>query len=376
MKHLPEGQRYYPSEQYTDQPERFLVAELIRERILMETGEEVPYASAVVIERYEEPPAGAKPRKDGKLPVTSIAAAIYCERTGQKAILIGKGGSKLKAIGASARKEIESLLGTRVFLELMSLSRRTGVSRAASSNRSTGGGSSPTAGTSKTRSSALRAQGDRYTLRARALDPHIAAASLATVMKLRGSGPASFDGMLMPHQQDDLSQARSAVCGLQVDICRRSRGGRSHDVVRVVQPSGEVVCSRSGRCRWCSGCRRRVVPRLRRCAHCRHRYNARATLLARADAKGLHLAVQVRAVEAEGFRGATHIAVALVYFLQDVVALVGVARLLQRVEVGGEPAGIAMDQHGQVLAFDAVTCGFRMTSRSIRLRSSRTLPGQ
>jgi GTP-binding protein Era len=115
---LPEGQRYYPKDQFTDQPERFLVAELIRERILMETGEEVPYASAVVIERYDEPPAGAKPRQDGKLPVTSIAAAIYCERPGQKAILIGKGGSKLKAIGASARHEIESLLGTRVYLEL------------------------------------------------------------------------------------------------------------------------------------------------------------------------------------------------------------------------------------------------------------------
>lgn len=118
VKRLPERQRLYPPEQYTDQPERFLVAELIRERILMETGEEVPYASAVTIERYEEPPPNAKPRKDGKLPVTSIAAAIYCERSGQKAILIGKGGSKLKSIGASARKEIESLLGTRVFLEL------------------------------------------------------------------------------------------------------------------------------------------------------------------------------------------------------------------------------------------------------------------
>ncbi len=118
VKRLPEGQRYYPSDQFTDQPERFLVAELIRERILMETGEEVPYASAVVIERYEEPPVDAKPRKDGKLPVTSIAAVIYCERDGQKAILIGKGGAKLKSIGASARKEIESLLGTRVFLEL------------------------------------------------------------------------------------------------------------------------------------------------------------------------------------------------------------------------------------------------------------------
>ncbi len=118
IEHLPEGQRYYPKDQFTDQPERFLVAELIRERILMETGEEVPYASAVVIEAYEEPDPEARPRKDGKLPVTRIAAAIYCERPGQKAILIGKGGSKLKSIGASARREIESLLGTRVFLEL------------------------------------------------------------------------------------------------------------------------------------------------------------------------------------------------------------------------------------------------------------------
>ena len=109
---LPKGERYFPKDQFTDQPERFLVAELIRERILVETGEEVPYASAVVIERFEEPRAGSK------APLTRIAAVIYCERSGQKAILIGKGGSKLKAIGTGARKEIESLLGTRVFLEL------------------------------------------------------------------------------------------------------------------------------------------------------------------------------------------------------------------------------------------------------------------
>jgi GTPase len=116
---LPEGQRYFPKEQFTDQPERFLVAELIREKILIETGEEVPYASAVVIERFEEPrPSSKKPKAEEKLPLTKIAAAIYCERQGQKAILIGKGGSKLKAIGTAARKEIESLLGTRVFLEL------------------------------------------------------------------------------------------------------------------------------------------------------------------------------------------------------------------------------------------------------------------
>lgn len=119
---LPTGERYYPPDQYTDQPQRFMVAELIRERILVETGEEVPYASAVVIERFEEPESEPQqPRKKGgpvKLPLTRIAAAIYCEREGQKAILIGKGGSKLRDIGTSARKQIESLLGTRVYLEL------------------------------------------------------------------------------------------------------------------------------------------------------------------------------------------------------------------------------------------------------------------
>jgi len=114
---LKEGQRYFPKHQLTDQPERFLVAELIREKILLLTGEEVPYATAVVIERYEEP-SSLKKMKDGKLPVTKIAAAIYCERTGQKAILIGKQGEMLKRIGTAARKEIEALLGTRVFLEL------------------------------------------------------------------------------------------------------------------------------------------------------------------------------------------------------------------------------------------------------------------
>jgi GTPase len=125
IEHLPVGERYFPKDQFTDQPERFMVAELIREKILLETGEEVPYASAVVVEKFEEPPPPPKnprPLKAGqlppKLPVTKIAAAIYCEREGQKAILIGKGGAKLKAIGTAARKEIESLLGTRVFLEL------------------------------------------------------------------------------------------------------------------------------------------------------------------------------------------------------------------------------------------------------------------
>ena len=112
VEYLPQGQRYFPEDQFTDQPERFMVAELIRERILLETGEEVPHAAAVVVERFEEP------QPDAKSPLTRISAVIYCERSGQKAILIGKGGAKLKSIGAASRKQIESLLGTRVYLEL------------------------------------------------------------------------------------------------------------------------------------------------------------------------------------------------------------------------------------------------------------------
>jgi GTP-binding protein Era len=132
---LPVGERFYPKDQYTDQPQRFMVAELIRESILAATGEEVPYASAVVIEQFEDPapapprnhpndkdPSLGTPRKrnasPARLPLTRIAAAIYCEREGQKAILIGKGGAKLKEIGTGARRQIESLLGTRVYLEL------------------------------------------------------------------------------------------------------------------------------------------------------------------------------------------------------------------------------------------------------------------
>ena len=117
VAHLPEGQRYFPKDQLTDQPERFLVAELIREKILLLTGEEVPYATAVVVESFEEPKS-LKKLRDGRLPVTKIAAAIFCERSGQKAILIGNQGSMLKRIGTTARKEIEAVLGTRVFLEL------------------------------------------------------------------------------------------------------------------------------------------------------------------------------------------------------------------------------------------------------------------
>jgi GTPase len=104
---LPEGQPYFPPDQMTDQPERFIAAELIREKILRETGEELPYATTVVVERFEE---GAK--------LTRISATIYCEREGQKRILIGKRGSMLKKIGTAARLDIERLLAMKVFLEL------------------------------------------------------------------------------------------------------------------------------------------------------------------------------------------------------------------------------------------------------------------
>ncbi len=91
----------------TDQPERFLVAELIREQVLLITEQEVPYATTVLIEQYEE-----------SARLTRIAATIYCERDGQKAILIGKQGATLKKIGTAARLQIEKLLNTKVFLEL------------------------------------------------------------------------------------------------------------------------------------------------------------------------------------------------------------------------------------------------------------------
>lgn len=104
---LPEGPHYFPADQVTDQPERFLVSELIREQVLQFTSQEVPHATAVLIDSYEE---SAK--------LTKIAATIYCEREGQKAILIGKQGANLKKIGTHARQQIEGLVGTKVFLEL------------------------------------------------------------------------------------------------------------------------------------------------------------------------------------------------------------------------------------------------------------------
>ncbi len=104
---LPIGPPYFPEDQVTDQPARFMAAEIIREQVLRETGQELPYATTVVIDDFEEGPK-----------LTRISATIYCEREGQKAILIGKNGQMLKRIGTSARVQIERMLQTKVFLEL------------------------------------------------------------------------------------------------------------------------------------------------------------------------------------------------------------------------------------------------------------------
>ena len=102
-----EGPMFFPKEMITDHPEKFLVSEIIREKVLLYLSEEVPHGVAIEIESYKETPE-----------ITRIGALIYCERKSHKGILIGKGGKKLKGIGKSARLEIEGLLGTKVFLEL------------------------------------------------------------------------------------------------------------------------------------------------------------------------------------------------------------------------------------------------------------------
>lgn len=107
LARLPEAPAYFPEEQFTDQPERFLAAEMIREKAILATREEVPHAIAVMVDSFEE---------SEKL--LRIRATIYVEREGQKGILIGKGGETAKKIGTEARKELEELLGVKIFLEL------------------------------------------------------------------------------------------------------------------------------------------------------------------------------------------------------------------------------------------------------------------
>ena len=104
---MEEGPMFFPDDMITEHPERFIVSEIIREKILMYLQDEVPHGVAVEIERYKE-----------ETNITRINAVIYCERKSHKGMIIGKGGRKLKGIGKSAREEIEALLGTKVYLEL------------------------------------------------------------------------------------------------------------------------------------------------------------------------------------------------------------------------------------------------------------------
>jgi GTP-binding protein Era len=107
IDHLPAGPYYYPPDLVTDQPERFIMGELIREQILLLTREEVPHSVAVVIDRVEETPT-----------ITRVLATIFVERQSQKGILIGKGGDMLKAIGTAAREQMQKLIAGKVYLEL------------------------------------------------------------------------------------------------------------------------------------------------------------------------------------------------------------------------------------------------------------------
>lgn len=107
-KYLPEGPKYYPDDLITDQLERFMVSEIVREKIMDVTEEEIPHSVAVGVIQWNE-------RKDGLI---SIACNIYVERDGQKGIIIGKHGKMLKLIGSAARHDIEKLLNTKIFLEL------------------------------------------------------------------------------------------------------------------------------------------------------------------------------------------------------------------------------------------------------------------
>ncbi|MDP9170922.1 MAG: GTPase Era [Acidobacteriota bacterium] len=107
IKRLPEGPQYFPADHVTDQPARFLAAELIREKLLLATRQEVPHATTVMIDKWEESPR-----------MIHIYATVYVERDGQKAIVIGAKGAMLKQIGTLARQEMEALFGIRIFLDL------------------------------------------------------------------------------------------------------------------------------------------------------------------------------------------------------------------------------------------------------------------
>ncbi|HEY0404267.1 MAG TPA: GTPase Era [Pyrinomonadaceae bacterium] len=108
IRHLPEGEPLFDADELTDQPMRSIVSEIVREKILQTTGEEIPYVTAVVTEKFDE----------ARADMTIIHCAIFVERAGQKSIIIGKGAEQLKEIGTRARHDIEQLLGHRCHLEL------------------------------------------------------------------------------------------------------------------------------------------------------------------------------------------------------------------------------------------------------------------
>jgi len=110
---LPEGERLYPDDYLTDQPERFFASEIVREKLLQFTHTEIPFSSAVVVERFEEPPDRAD-----KTGILNLYCSIIVERESQKPIVIGKGGDMIKRIGSAARQELERFFGMRVYLEL------------------------------------------------------------------------------------------------------------------------------------------------------------------------------------------------------------------------------------------------------------------
>ena len=110
---MPEGPQLYPSDMVSDQPERLLMGELIREQVLLNTREEVPHSVAVSIDRIEEMPA--KGKSNGR---TAVLATVLVERKSQKGILIGKGGAMLKTIGQGARLQMQTLIDGPVYLEL------------------------------------------------------------------------------------------------------------------------------------------------------------------------------------------------------------------------------------------------------------------
>lgn len=113
-KYMEEGPMYFPVDMVTDHPEKFIVSEIIREKVLMYLDDEVPHGVAVEIESFEE----ENRMDDGSGGIARISAVIYCEKKSHKGIIIGKQGKKLKGIGKSARVEIEGLLGCKVFLQL------------------------------------------------------------------------------------------------------------------------------------------------------------------------------------------------------------------------------------------------------------------